>query len=199
MNFAVLASGNGTNLQAIIKAIKGKQIKATLRVVLSDKPNAFALDRARKAGVPVVTHLLPKNFSTRELFDQAVVDLLKKEAVDFVVLAGYMRILSPLFIEAYRDKILNIHPALLPAFKGANAIKEAFHYGVKVTGVTAHLVDENIDNGPIIAQAAVEIRPNDTLDMVTERIHETEHTLYPYAISLFVRGKVKVVGRRVMG
>jgi phosphoribosylglycinamide formyltransferase-1 len=196
MNFAVLASGNGTNLQAIIKAIKAKQIKATLKVVLSDKANAFALDRARKAGVPVVEHLDPKKFASREDFDLAMVELLRKEGIDFVVLAGYMRILSPAFIAAYPDKILNIHPALLPAFKGSHAIKDAFAYGVKVTGVTVHLVDEEVDNGPIIAQSPVEIKPNDTFDILAERIHEAEHQLYPYAISLFIRGKATFARRK---
>ena len=197
MNFAVLASGNGTNLQAVIKAVKNKQIKATLKVVLSDRPTAFALERARKAAVPVVVHLSPKDFASREDYDRAVVDLLKKEGVDFVVLAGFMRLLSPVFIEAYRDRILNIHPALLPAFKGAHAIKDALAYGVKVTGVTVHLVDEEVDHGPIIAQTAVEIKPQDTYDTLAERIHEAEHQLYPYAISLMVRGRIKVAGRVV--
>ena len=197
MNFAVLASGNGTNLQAVIKAVKNKQIKATLKVVLSDRPTAFALERARKAAVPVVVHLSPKDFASREDYDRAVVDLLKKEGVDFVVLAGFMRLLSPVFIEAYRDRILNIHPALLPAFKGAHAIKAALAYGVKVTGVTVLLVDEEVDHGPIIAQTAVEIKPQDTYDTLAERIHEAEHQLYPYAISLMVRGRIKVAGRVV--
>ncbi len=197
MNFAVMASGNGTNLQAIIKALKSKQIKASLKVVFSDKAGAFALERARKAGVPVA-HLDPGQYPSREAFDQAVLDLLKKEGIDFVVLAGYMRILSPLFIEAYRNKIMNIHPSLLPAFKGAHAIKEAYDFGVKVTGVTVHLVDEDVDHGPIIAQAAVEVNPNDTFDMLTEKVHAAEHQLYPYAISLFIRGRVKVSGRKVI-
>ncbi|MBF0387858.1 MAG: phosphoribosylglycinamide formyltransferase [Candidatus Omnitrophica bacterium] len=191
MNFAVLASGNGTNLQAIIKAIKAKQIKASLKVVLSDKSGAFALERARKAGVPCVVNLAPEQYLTREAFDQAMLDVLKKEEIDFVVLAGYMRILSPLFIEAYRHKILNIHPSLLPAFKGSHAIKDAFQFGVKVTGVTVHFVDEQVDHGVIIAQSAVEIGPNDTFDMLVEKVHEAEHKLYPYAINLFIRGKIK--------
>ncbi len=197
MNFAVLASGNGTNLQAIIKAVKNKQIKATLKVVVSDKPAAFALERARKAGVPVVEHISPKGYASREEHDKALVDLLKKEAIDFVVLAGYMRILSPVFILAYRDRILNVHPALLPAFKGPQAIKDALAYGAKVTGVTVHLVDEEVDHGPIVAQAAVEIQPGDTYDELAERVHAAEHQLYPYAISLMVRGRIKVAGRVV--
>jgi phosphoribosylglycinamide formyltransferase-1 len=191
MNFAVLASGNGTNLQAIIKAVRAKQIKATLKVVFSDKPNAFALERARKAGIAVVAHLAPADFSSKEEFDRAIIDLLKKEAIDFVVLAGYMRILSPVFIEAYRDKILNIHPSLLPSFKGAHAIKDALAFGVKVTGVTVHFVDEEVDHGRIIAQKAVEIEAKDTYDILAEKIHAAEHQLYPYAISLLVRGRIQ--------
>lgn len=195
MKFAVLASGNGSNLQAIIKAVKAKQIKATLQVVFSDKPTAFALERARKAGIEALC-LSPKEFPTREAFDEQVLGLLKAREIDFVVLAGYMRILSPLFIEAYRNKILNIHPSLLPAFKGGSAIKDAYQFGVKVTGVTVHIADEEVDHGPIIAQAPVEILANDSLDYLTERIHEVEHKLYPYAISQFIKGKVNLKGRR---
>jgi len=190
MNFAVLASGNGTNLQAIIKACRAKQIKAALKIVISDRSNAFALERARKAAVPVVEYLDPKKFESKEAFDRAIVDLLQKEAIDFVVLAGYMRILSPLFIEAYRDKILNVHPSLLPAFKGATAIKDALKFGVKVTGVTVHFVDEEVDHGRIIAQKAVEIVTGDTYDTLAEKIHAAEHQLYPYAISLLVRKRI---------
>ncbi len=197
MNIAVLASGNGSNLQAIIAALKAKKIKATLKVVFSDKADAYALTRAEKAGVPVVAHLSAKDFSSREAFDAAVVALLKKEKVELVVLAGYMRILSPVFIKAFADRILNIHPALLPAFKGAHAIADALHYGAKITGVTVHLVDEEVDHGPIVAQAAVLIKPNDTFETLSSRIHKVEHELYPKTIDAFVRGKFKVVGRVV--
>lgn len=195
MNIAVLASGNGSNLQAIISAVRAKKIKAVLKVVFSDKADAYALTRAKKAGVPVVAHMSAKDFSSREAFDAAVVALLKKEKIDLVVLAGYMRILSSVFIKAYRDRILNIHPALLPAFKGAHAISDAFGYGAKITGVTIHLVDEEVDHGPIVAQASVEIKPKDTLAILTARIHKIEHALYPRTIDAFLRGKFKVVGR----
>jgi phosphoribosylglycinamide formyltransferase-1 len=197
MNFAVLASGSGTNLQAIINACGQKKIKAELRVVFSDKPNAFALGRARKARVPCVAYRSPKLHPSRESFDKAVVDLLKQEGVDFVVLAGYMRILSPLFIRAFKNRILNIHPALLPAFKGGRAIREALDYGVKVTGVTVHIVDEEVDHGPIVAQATVEIKPSDTPASLEARIHKVEHRLYPQVIDLFARGKLRVDGRTV--
>ncbi len=198
MNFAVFVSGNGSNLQALINAARKGKIKATLKVVFSDKADAFALERARKAKVPCAAHLSPKDFSSREDFDRAVVRLLKREKVDFVVLAGYMRILSPGFIRAFKNRVLNIHPALLPSFKGAHAIRDAFIYGAKMTGVTVHIVDEEVDHGPIIAQAAVEIRPSDTLASLEAKIHKIEHRIYPQVVDLFAKGKVKVEGRAVM-
>ena len=197
MNFAVLASGKGSNLQAILDAVKAGKVRARLKVVFSDKADALALARAVKAKVPTVAHIPPKTFPTREAFDAAVVDFLRKEDVDFVVLAGYMRILSPVFVQAFRNKILNIHPALLPSFKGGHAIQDALDHGVKVTGVTVHLVDEEVDHGPIIAQVPVDIRPKDTLGSLEERIHKAEHALYPKVIDQFSRGKVKVSGRTV--
>ena len=197
MNFAVLASGSGTNLQAIIDACRRKKIKAELKVVFSDKPDAFALERARKARIPCVAYRSPKMHPTRGSFDKAVVRLLREEGIDFVVLAGYMRILSPVFLKAFKNKVLNIHPALLPAFKGGHAIKDAFDYGAKVTGVTVHLVDEEVDHGPIVAQAAVEVKPTDTPASLEAKIHKVEHRLYPQVIDLFAKGKLKVSGRVV--
>lgn len=197
MNFAVLASGSGTNLQAIIRACRQKRIRAELKVVFSDRPNAFALERARKARVPCVAYRSPRLHPSRASFDKAVVKLLKDEGVDFVVLAGYMRILSPVFIRAFKDRILNIHPALLPAFKGAQAIHDALEYGARVTGVTVHIVDEEVDHGPIVAQAALEIRPTDTPASLEARIHKVEHRIYPQVIDLFARGRLRVVGRVV--
>jgi phosphoribosylglycinamide formyltransferase-1 len=197
MNFAVFASGNGSNLQAIIDACRKKKIKGTLKLVFSDKESAFALQRARKAGVPCIAWKDPKAYKTREDFDRAVVKLLKSEGIDLVVLAGFMRLLSPVFIRAYRGRIINVHPALLPAFKGAHAIKDAFEYGVKVTGVTVHLVDEEIDHGAIIAQAAVAVDPQDTLASLEAKIHGVEHRIYPQVIDLFARGKIRVNGRQV--
>lgn len=197
MNFAVFASGSGTNLQAIIDACRKKKIKGTLRMVFSDKPDALALTRARKANVPCIAWIEPRTHKTRESFDKAVVKLLRSEGIDFIVLAGYMRILSPVFVRAYKNRILNIHPSLLPAFKGAHAISEAFDYGVKVTGVTVHIVDEQMDHGPIILQAAVEVKPGDDRDSLEAKIHGIEHRIYPQAVDLFARGKVMVEGRRV--
>ena len=196
MNFAVFASGNGTNLQAIINAFKKGKIKAKLSCVVSDNPNAFALKRAKKEKIKTLI-VEPKNFSDRESFDRGVVNLLKKEQIDFIVLAGFMRILSPFFIQQYPQKILNIHPALLPSFRGAHAIKDAFEYGVTTTGVTVHFVDEKVDNGPIILQEAVKINPKGTLKTLEKKIHSIEHKIYPHAIDLFARGRIKTSGRKV--
>ena len=189
MNFAVLASGKGSNLQAIINAVKLRKIKADLKLVISDKAEAFALKRAQKAKIPVV-FVDPKKYDDRVSFDRAVVAHLKAAKVDFVVLAGFMRILSPYFIQQYPMKILNVHPALLPGFPGAHAIGDAFDYGVKVTGVTIHFVDEKIDHGPIIMQEIVRVEKRDTLKSLEAKIHRAEHALYPKVIDLFARGKL---------
>ncbi len=190
MNFAVLVSGNGSNLQAIIDACKKGKVKGELKVVISDKVDAFALTRARKAGIKTAVFVNPKDFPSREDFDAELIAVLKQEKVDLVVLAGFMRILSPVFIRAFRNKIINIHPALLPAFKGAHALKDALSFGVKVTGVTVHFVDELVDHGAIIAQVPVEIKPKDTLQTLAVRIHKVEHALYPKVIDQFLRGKL---------
>ncbi len=196
MNFAVLASGNGSNLQAIINAVKAGKIKGRLVLVVSDKKDAFALERARKAKVPTA-FVDPKRFSDHASFDRAMVEALRQSSVDFVVLAGFMRILSPYFINAYHHKILNIHPALLPAFKGAHAVQDALEYGAKVTGVTVHFVDEQVDHGAIILQEAVGIHPKDTLEKLEKKIHVVEHKIYPKAIDLFARGKLEIRGRTI--
>lgn len=195
MKFAVFVSGNGSNLQAIINAVKQKKIKADLTLVVSDRAQAYALTRAQKAGIESVI-IDPKSFPDRESFDREAVRRLQERGVDFVVLAGFMRILSPYFIQSYENKILNIHPALLPAFKGAHAIKDAFEYGVKTTGVTIHLVDEKVDNGPIIMQEAICVTPRDTLASLEKKIHAVEHKLYPKAIDLFARGRVHAISRQ---
>lgn len=187
MNFAVFASGHGGNLQAIIHAVQKKKIKAKLKLVFGDKPGAYALIRARKAKVPVLC-LSPKDFAGREEFDRAVLAHLKEHRIDFIVLAGYMRLLSAHFIRQYRGRIINIHPSLLPAFKGTHGIRDAFNHGVKVTGVTVHFVIEDLDAGPIIAQQAVAVTPRDTLPSLEAKIHKAEHKLYPEVIA-------KIIGR----
>ncbi|MDD3374324.1 MAG: phosphoribosylglycinamide formyltransferase [Candidatus Omnitrophica bacterium] len=195
-NFAVLVSGNGSNLQAIIDALGKKKINAKLNVVVSDNRNAFALKRALKAGIATVV-VDPKAFKNRKEMDKAIIKELKSFGVDFVVLAGYMRILSPYFVKAYKKKILNIHPALLPLFKGAHAIKDAFDSGVKKTGVTVHFVDEKVDHGPIIAQESICIKKGESLKSLEARIHKVEHKLYPKVIQLFIDKKLKIVERKV--
>lgn len=196
MNFAVLASGNGSNLQAIMEAVKKGKIKGCLQLVVSDNADAYALTRAEKAGIASVV-IDPKAYSSREAFDEAVIKVLKKDNVQLVVLAGFMRILSPLFIKAFPNRIINVHPALLPAFKGAHAIQDALEYGVQVTGVTVHFVDEQMDHGTIIAQEAVAVDPRDSIDALAQRIHKVEHELYPKVIDLIVRNKLKIAGRKV--
>lgn len=187
--FAVFASGYGSNLQAIIDALKKDKVSARLCLVVSDNKKAFALTRALKAGIPTVT-FDPQAFATRQAMDRAMIKELRTFHVDFVVLAGYMRILSPVFVKAFHNKILNIHPSLLPSFKGAHAIKDAFDYGVRSTGVTVHLVDEKVDHGPILAQEALSIRAKDTLRTLEARIHRIEHKMYPKIIDLFAKGKI---------
>lgn len=195
--FAVLASGNGSNLQAIIKAVNAGKINARLALVFSDKADAFALTRAKKAGIDTVT-ISPKDFSKREDFDKAVLAVLRSYKIDFIVLAGYMRLLSKDFINAYPNKIMNIHPALLPSFKGTQGIKDAFDAGVKVVGPTVHFVVLEMDAGAIIAQKAVEVLPQDTLETLSAKIHKAEHAIYPKAIDLFARGKLKVIKNKVV-
>ena len=197
MNFAVLASGRGGNLKAIIEAVERGEITAHLKLVISDKKEAYALTHAREAQIPAV-YINPKDFNDRPSFDRAVVERLREFKIDFVVLAGYMRLLSSYFIQQYPDKILNIHPSLLPAFKGTHALKEAFDYGVRVTGPTVHFVVDEMDAGAIILQEPVRIDPKDTLESLEEKIHQAEHRIYPQAIELFVRGKLKIEGRKVI-
>jgi phosphoribosylglycinamide formyltransferase-1 len=197
MNFAVLASGRGGNLKAIIEAVKSGAIKAHLKAVFSDKKDAYALQHAREAQIPAV-FINPKDFNDRESYDRAVIGRLQEFKIDFVVLAGYMRLLGSYFIRQYPDKILNIHPSLLPAFKGTHAIKDAFDYGVKVTGPSVHFVSDELDGGAIILQEPVCIGPQDTFKSLEEKIHQAEHRIYPQAIDLFVRGKLKIEGRKVI-
>jgi len=194
VNIAVLCSGSGTNLQAIIDSVQSGYINANIALVVSDNSSAFAITRAKSANIETLV-LNPKDFKTREAFDKEVVKNLKKKNVGLVVLAGFMRLLSPYFIKEYKNKIMNIHPALLPAFKGTHGIKDALVYGVKVTGPTVHFVDDKLDNGPIILQRAIEVKDDDTEESLLERVHKEEHKIYPEAIRLFVEGRLKIEGR----
>jgi len=197
VKIAVLCSGNGTNLQAIIDKAASGYIPAKIALVISDKADAFALERAKKAGIETLV-VDKKDFKSGEDLDRKIVESLKKHGVGLVVLAGFMRLLGPGFISEYRNRIINVHPALLPSFKGTRGIKDALDHGVKVTGVTVHFVDEFVDNGPVIAQAAVEIKEGDTEESLLERVHKEEHRLYPEAVKLFVEGKLKIEGRKVI-
>ncbi len=183
MNFAVLASGNGSNLQAIMEAQKIGHVGGSLTTVIADKAAALALVRARQGGVPRVLHVDPKDYPSREAFDLELVRLLNADNIGLVVLAGYMRILSPAFIRAFPGRVINIHPALLPAFKGAHAVRDALAAGVGQTGVTVHFVDEEVDHGPVIAQVPVKVEAGDTLATLTARIHAAEHLLYPQVVA----------------
>ncbi len=196
MNIAVFASGFGSNLQAIIDAVKSKKIKANLKLVVSDIPSCYALKRAKKAKVQTLVQLA-KDFADRQSYDKEIVRQLRKRKIDLVVLAGFMRILSPYFVKAYKNRIINIHPALLPSFKGSYGVRDAFQHGVKVTGPTVHFVDEKMDHGPIILQEPVPVKENDTEETLAQRIHDAEHRIYPLAVKLFVEGRLKVVGRKV--
>jgi phosphoribosylglycinamide formyltransferase-1 len=179
----ILISGRGSNMQAILDAIRQGELDARVGIVVSNVASAAGLARAQEAGVPttVIDH---KRFSSREAFDQAVVDELQKREVDLVCLAGFMRLLSPLFVRAFPGRILNIHPSLLPSFPGLDAQRQALEHGVKVTGCTVHIVDEELDHGPIVLQTAVPVREDDTEETLSDRILAEEHRAYPRAIRL---------------
>jgi phosphoribosylglycinamide formyltransferase-1 len=193
VRIAVLASGTGSNLQALLD---DPRIGGSVAVVVSDRPETGALRRAEARGVAAVA-LEPGAYPTREEFDRALVELLEEERADLLLLAGYMRILSPVVIRAFPDRILNVHPSLLPAFPGAHAVRDALAWGARVTGVTIHLVDEEVDHGPIVLQEAVPILDEDDEESLHARIQAAEHRLYPLAATLLAEGRLKVDGRRV--
>ena len=194
MRVGVLLSGSGTNLQAIID---GADASYEVVVVISDRADAFGLERARTAGVPAI-HVDPKGYDGRDAFNEALADVLREHKVDLVCLAGFMRILAPNFVKAFETRVLNIHPALLPAFPGGHAVRDALEWGAQVTGCTVHFVDEEVDHGPILLQEAVPIRADDDEETLHERIKEVEHRLYPEAIRLVASGHVRIDGRRVV-
>ena len=193
----VLISGGGTNLQSIIDAVEAKKLDAKIELVLSNKPDAYGLVRARNHGLPVEV-LEHRDFSSREAYDQAVVDRLRARGVELVALAGFMRLLSPVFVKAYSNRIMNIHPALLPAFTGLHVQKKAVEHGVRFSGCTVHFVNEECDEGPIIIQAVVPVYPDDTAETLAARILTQEHRIYPRAIQLYAEGRLHIVGRKVL-
>jgi phosphoribosylglycinamide formyltransferase-1 len=192
----VLASGSGTNLEAIAQAIDDGDVPATVALVLSDNPDAFALERARRRGIETRVINL-RDYEDRPAYDRAIVDALEKAGVDLVVLAGYMKLVGPGFIDAFSGRIMNIHPALLPSFPGEQGVKDALEHGVKVSGVTVHFVDKGLDTGPIIVQEAVPVEEGDDVETLHNRIHLAEYRAYPLAIRLFAQGRLLIEGRRV--
>ena len=192
---AVFCSGEGTNLQAILDAVRAGRLRARVALVISDRADAKALQRAARAGVEARC-MRPADYPSRAAFERALIRVCEARRVRLICLAGFMRILSPILVRRYRHRILNIHPALLPAFPGAHAIRDALRWGVTVTGVTVHLVDEEVDHGPIVLQEAVRIRPGDTETRLLARVHRVEHQLYPQAIRLMLEERVRIAGRR---
>jgi phosphoribosylglycinamide formyltransferase 1 len=193
----VLVSGRGSNLQALLDACAAPDFPARVAVVISDREHAPALQRARAAGVEAVW-INPKDFVTRESFDLTLVRELEKRQVGLVCHAGFMRILSAAYVQAFAGRALNIHPSLLPAFPGLHAQRQALEHGAKVAGCTVHFVDEAVDAGPIVLQAAVPVEPHDTEETLSVRILKEEHRLYPAAVRLFAEGRLEIVGRRVI-
>lgn len=193
----VLISGSGTNLQAIIDRSERGELDAEVVCVISNRADAFGLERARKHGIAAI-HLDHKSFSGRSEYDGELVRTLRKFKVELVVLAGFMRIVTPTLLDAFPNRVMNIHPALLPAFPGLDAQKQTLEYGAKVSGCTVHFVDSGTDTGPIILQSVVPVLEGDTEATLSERIHLEEHKLYPAAIQLFAEGRLKVAGRRVI-
>jgi phosphoribosylglycinamide formyltransferase-1 len=193
----ILISGSGTNLQAIIDRSESGDLHAEVVCVISNKAEAFGLERARKHGIAAI-HLDHRSYSGRGEYDAALVTTLQELHVDLVILAGFMRIVTPVLLDAFPNRVMNIHPALLPSFPGLDAQKQALDYGAKLSGCTVHFVDAGTDTGPIILQSAVPVLEDDTVASLSERIHHEEHKLYPAAIQLFAEGRLKVEGRRVL-
>ncbi len=193
----VLISGSGSNLQAIIDAITRQELTARIPVVISNRADAYGLTRAQHHGIPTVI-INHKEFSSREAFETALTQSLHAHQVELVVLAGFMRVLTPFFVRAFPQRIINIHPALLPAFPGTHAQRQALQHGVRIAGATVHFVDEEMDHGPIITQAAVPVYPDDTEETLSARILAQEHRLYPRAIQLLAEGRVEIRGRSVV-
>lgn len=196
LKLGVLASGRGTNFQAIADAIENNMLKASIGILISDVPDAYAIERAKELKINHL-YINPKEFAAKDDFFVRIADELKTRGVQLVILAGFMRIVRKPLIDAFRNRIMNIHPALLPAFPGLHGQKQAIDYGVKISGCTVHFVDEGMDTGPIIIQAAVPVLSDDTEETLSERILSYEHKIFPEAIRLFAEGKLEIRGRKV--
>ena len=195
-SIGVLVSGSGSNLQAIIDAVEAGRIPAKIGVVISNKADAYGLVRARNHAIPTefIDH---RSFENREAFDARLVEILRSYDIRLVCLAGFMRLLTPVFLGAFPGRVLNIHPALLPSFPGTHGPRDALNYGVRFSGCTVHFIDEGIDTGPIVAQAVVPVYEDDTEESLAARILKEEHRIYPMAIRLFLEGKLTVSGKKV--
>lgn len=196
LRLAVFASGSGSNFQALAEAIRDGGIPADIELVVCDNPSAYVLERAQALGVETYV-IQPKHYPSREAYETQIIEELRGRGIEWIVLAGYMRLLTPVLVEPYYGRIINIHPALLPAFPGTRSVRQALDYGVKITGVTVHFVDLGMDTGPIIAQRAVEVQADDTEETLSARIHEAEHQLLPQVVRWIAEGRVKLEGRRV--
>jgi len=197
-NIGVLASGRGSNFQSIIDSVEeGYLDRVAIKLVISDNGNARALERAEKHGIDNI-YINPGDFDDDRDFEEEMISVMEDRDVDLVVMAGFMRILSPFFIRHYRNRVMNIHPSLLPSFQGLHPHKQALEYGVKVSGCTVHFADEGVDSGPIILQKAVPVKDDDTEDSLAARVLEEEHKIYPEAIKLYSEERLKIEGRRVM-
>lgn len=196
LKLGILISGNGSNLQSIIDNIEQGSLGAVIKIVISNKPDAFGITRAQKHNIPWAI-LEKSNFSNKDDFDAALIKTLRENDVDLVVLAGFMRIISPALLKAFPGRVMNIHPALLPSFPGLHGQKQAVEYGVKYSGCTVHFVDEGVDTGPIILQSIVPVLDDDTEETLAARILKEEHKIYPQAIQLFADGRLELNGRKV--
>ncbi len=196
LKIGVLASGRGSNFQAVADAVKSGRIKAQISLLISDKPEAYALERARQAGTEAL-YLDPRGFSSKDAYFQRIAEEFMAKGVGLVLLAGFMRIVRKPLLEAFPWKVMNIHPALLPSFPGLHGQGQAAGYGVKISGCTVHFVDEGMDTGPVIIQAAVPVWHDDTEESLSERILECEHKIYPEAVRLFAEGRLEVKGKKV--
>lgn len=197
LTIGVLASGRGSNFQSIIDSIESGFLKARIAVLITDNPDAFAIERAGKHGIDSLV-IKPGDFANKDSYYSHIADELKNRGVDLAILAGFMRVVGKALVSQFPNRIMNIHPALLPSFPGLHGQKQAVDYGVKMSGCTVHFVDEGVDSGPIIIQAAVPVYHDDTEDTLSERILEKEHRIFPYAIRLFAEGRISVEGRKVI-
>jgi len=196
MRLAVFASGSGSNMQAIAEAIRDEGIPARIELVVCDKPGAYVLERAAAFGIDTYV-FQPKMSPSREAYEREILAELSRRDIGLIVLAGYMRLITPVLVEPFYGRMINVHPALLPAFPGIRSVRQALDYGVKITGATVHFVDGGTDTGPIIAQQAVEVRPDDTEETLSARVHEAEHELLPRVVRWIAEGRVTLNDRKV--